>query len=428
MAANQKTANNFRQFRIVEKANKKEADIHIYTSIGESFWEEGFTAKHMVEQLQKLDKNAKLNIYINSGGGDAFEGKTIYNQLKRHIGEKHVYVDALAASAASVIAMAGDKIFMPKSALMMIHNPWSMGFGESKDLRKAADRLDIIRETTMDIYHERTGYDRDLIGEMMDEETWMTSEQAIRYGFADEETEEEIKAFNMVGVLYPVLNAPKEIQESIDPKPTTRVTIEHVTAEEETEQETVANEELEMADKSATIELTEDKLKELLANAAASAAESARESAEKAQKAHEEKVRVKESLASVDTKLQDLVAAGKVTPAVSEAHKKTIHAVAEADLAKALEMADELIETFSAIEGSLIDENIEAEGEVKEQNKEFKFSGKFDSTVTKESQIADEYIKYQVAEGRFGDYKEAAYAMYGEFSEELDDVISKTLK
>jgi len=141
-----------------------------------------------------------LELRINSGGGDVFDGRVI------------VYIDGIAASVASVIAMAGSEIHMSSNALMMIHNPWTpSAVGGADDLRDLANVLDKIRETIVTVYETRSGIDRDAIGLMMDEETWFTAAEAVNFGFADqivnasEETVASIKAFNYV-------NAPDWVQ------------------------------------------------------------------------------------------------------------------------------------------------------------------------------------------------------------------------
>ena len=150
-----------------------------------------------------------LELRINSGGGDVFEGQAIYSLLeswKTTTGNRViVYIDGIAASVASVIAMAGSEIHMSSNALMMIHNPWTpAAVGGSDDLRDLANVLDKIRETIVTVYETRSGIDRDAIGLMMDEETWFTAAEAVNFGFADqivnasEETVASIKAFNYV--------------------------------------------------------------------------------------------------------------------------------------------------------------------------------------------------------------------------------------
>lgn len=166
--------------------SKDEADIEIYSDIGESWWGESITAKKFKKDLEALGDVKKLNIYINSLGGSVFDGQAIYSQLKRHKAEKTVYIDGIAASIASVIALAGDKIIMPKNALFMIHRAWTFQIGNANDMRKMADDLDVVDETILNVYREKTALLRDEILELMDAETWMTADEALDYGFVDE--------------------------------------------------------------------------------------------------------------------------------------------------------------------------------------------------------------------------------------------------
>jgi len=151
------------------------------------------SAKYFREELSAHPDTKQINIYINSYGGSVFEGTAIYNQLKRHPAQKTVYIDGFACSVASIIAMAGDKIVMPKNAMMMIHNMWNIVMGNAKELRKAADDLDTISEGNRQAYLQKAGdklTEADLI-KMLDAETWLTAEQCIEYGLADEYAEKD---------------------------------------------------------------------------------------------------------------------------------------------------------------------------------------------------------------------------------------------
>src|SRR5690606_16890660 len=137
--------------------------------------------------------------YINSPGGDVFAGQAILSMLKRHSARKVVYVDGLAASAASIVAMAGDTIRMPRNAMMMIHNAWTITAGNANDLREVADALDRVSETMIAAYAEKTGLDRDEIKALLDAETWMTAEEAVEKGFANEIEEAKQVAASLRG-------------------------------------------------------------------------------------------------------------------------------------------------------------------------------------------------------------------------------------
>lgn len=145
------------------------------------------SAQHFREELAKYPDASEIRIYINSYGGSVFEGTAIYNQLKRHPAHKTVYVDGFACSIASVIAMAGDEVVMPRNTMMMIHNMWSCVCGNAAELRKAADDLDIINDAGRQAYLAKAGdkLTEQKLAEMMDAETWLTAAQCVEYGLAD---------------------------------------------------------------------------------------------------------------------------------------------------------------------------------------------------------------------------------------------------
>lgn len=188
-----------KKFWKMKKLNNS-AELILYGDISsESWWGDEITPKQMADELLALGNVSEILVRINSGGGDVFAGVAIHSMLKRHEANVTVYVDGLAASIASVIAMAGDKIIMPKGSMMMIHNPWSWTVGEAKDFRKMADTLDTIRESMLEIYSERTGMKPDDIKELLDAETWLTATEAVAKGFATEVEESQSVAASMKG-------------------------------------------------------------------------------------------------------------------------------------------------------------------------------------------------------------------------------------
>ncbi len=162
--------------------------IDIYGDIGESFWSESITDTDVKALLDQMEGD--VTVRINSPGGSVFDGFAIYNLLKQHDGEIHVKIDALAASAASVIAMAGDSIEMADNSLMMIHEPWSMALGDSSEMRKTAELLDKIRDSIVTTYKSKTDLSDDEIKQMMVDETWFNADEAIESGFATAKTGE----------------------------------------------------------------------------------------------------------------------------------------------------------------------------------------------------------------------------------------------
>lgn len=159
--------------------------ISIYDVIGEDWWTGGgFTAKRMAAALRSIGKN-EVTVNINSPGGDMFEGIAIYNLLREHPAKVTVNVMGLAASAASIIAMAGDEIRMGLGSFMMIHNAWGVVVGNRHDLSAASTLFDSFDSALADIYEARTGAKRAEIVQMMDAETFMSPTQAVDAGFAD---------------------------------------------------------------------------------------------------------------------------------------------------------------------------------------------------------------------------------------------------
>ena len=162
-----------------------DATISIFDVIGEDGWTGGgVTAKRISAALRSIG-NRDVIVRINSPGGDMFEGIAIYNLLRTHPAKVTVEVLGWAASAASIIAMAGDVIRMGLGSFMMVHNAWGLVIGNRHDLREAASLFDGFDAAIADIYQARTGMDRVGIERLMDAETFMTAAQAVEYGFAD---------------------------------------------------------------------------------------------------------------------------------------------------------------------------------------------------------------------------------------------------
>ena len=187
--------------RIFAAAKKNdELELLIYDSIGQSMWGGGVTAESVKQKLDEAGEVKKISVRINSPGGDVFEGSAIYSLLAQHKATVECFVDGLAASAAFTVAMAADTIHISESAMMMCHNAWGMCIGFSADMQKTAELLDKISTTMRDIYTKRCGMKADEVQKLMDDETFMTAEEAVEYGFADDvitrdaEAEEESKA------------------------------------------------------------------------------------------------------------------------------------------------------------------------------------------------------------------------------------------
>lgn len=159
--------------------------LHIYDGIGADMFGEGITAQQVAEELTAKTFSG-IVMRISSPGGDPFEAVAIYNLLRSQGKPITAIVDGIAASAASLLAMAGDTIQMGQSAMLMIHNAMKLTFGNATDMRSAADTLDKVSSVMRDIYVKRTGMSGDQVQHMMDAETWMNADEAVKLGFATE--------------------------------------------------------------------------------------------------------------------------------------------------------------------------------------------------------------------------------------------------
>jgi len=165
--------------------SSEENTINVFDVIGEDYWTgEGVTAKSVGKSLASM-KGKDITVNINSPGGSMFEGLAIYNQLREHDGKITVKVLGIAASAASVIAMAGDEIQVAKAGFIMIHNAWIYAAGNRIDLRELADYLEPFDKSMAQIYSDRTGMKSDAVVSMMDAETYISGSDAVEQGFAD---------------------------------------------------------------------------------------------------------------------------------------------------------------------------------------------------------------------------------------------------
>lgn len=162
---------------------KSEAEILLYGDVGDS-WFGGVTAKQFADDLKAIGDVSTIHLRINSAGGDVFDGLTIYRRLVDHPARIIVHIDSLAASIASVIAMAGDEILIAEAAQIMIHDAWGVAIGAADDMRSMADRLEITTASLRDIYVARTGNDAAKVEDWMGQETWFTAAEAVEQGFA----------------------------------------------------------------------------------------------------------------------------------------------------------------------------------------------------------------------------------------------------
>ena len=187
-----------KQWYSVNMAAPKAAEIFIYDHIGKDWWGDGSAveAKKFIKDVKALGDLDNITLRINSPGGAVFEGNAIYNFLQGLSATITVHIDGLAASMASVIAMVGDEVIMPANAMLMIHNPLSIVVGNAEEMRKRAEMLDKLKEGAITAYEGKSAMERSEIAKLMDEETWMTADEAVTWGFADKVAESSNIAAN----------------------------------------------------------------------------------------------------------------------------------------------------------------------------------------------------------------------------------------
>lgn len=168
-----------RSWYSVKALSVDEVEVLIYDEIG--VW--GISAKDFVAEIKGLDVST-IRLRINSPGGDVFDGIAILNALREHPAKVVVQVDALAASIASVIALAGDERIIASNAYFMVHNPWGLAIGDAAELRKFADLLERVGDTLVKEYASATGQSQRQIREWMNAETWFDADQSVEHGFA----------------------------------------------------------------------------------------------------------------------------------------------------------------------------------------------------------------------------------------------------
>jgi len=194
------------------------AEIAIFGEIGGFF--DGLDAKTVIEDIRaKIGNSPRVVVNICSPGGSVIDGLAIYAMLKSIPAQKEVRIAGVAASIASVIAMAGDKVVMPAAGLMMIHNPLAYAGGDSEELRKAADMLDTVKNSIVSAYALKTKRKDEEISEWMDGEKWMTAAEAKELGFCDEVEEFQAAACAVGKLTVPETFAALFSAPQVDPEP-----------------------------------------------------------------------------------------------------------------------------------------------------------------------------------------------------------------
>jgi ATP-dependent Clp protease protease subunit len=199
--------------------------LYIYGDIVSWAWDdEDTSAKSFKRDLDALGDITTLNLYINSPGGSVFEGVAISNIIKRHKAYVIVLIDGLAASIASVIAMAGDEVRMPRNTMMMIHNPWTFTWGNATELRKQADDLDRIGGSMKESYLAKAGdkLTPDKLTELLDAETWLSAQECLDFGLCDVvEDANQVAASVSKDLFAKYRNVPSDIAAKLNHEPET---------------------------------------------------------------------------------------------------------------------------------------------------------------------------------------------------------------
>lgn len=248
-------------------------DVYLYDEVG--FW----TLENIRDQI---GEESEITLHINSPGGSVFDGIAIYNILKQKK-QVNIIIEGLAASISSVIAMAGN-VTMMTGSMLMIHNPWTGAIGEAEDFAKIAETMKQIKNSIIDIYYSKTGIDKKKISQMMDDETWLSVDEAIKLGFADSSIEQpaiaakfDLKKFNFNKIPTEVKNmnienetAPAEIEETViesqEVSEQPEVISEQPEIQPETIEEPVAQEETAIEAQEETVTMTKTELENLIKN------------------------------------------------------------------------------------------------------------------------------------------------------------------
>jgi len=233
----------------------------------ESWWDDEVTPKMFRDELSQYP--GALTVRINSPGGDVSAGVSMYNMLNEHDGEVTVKVDGMAASIASLIAMAGDKIVMLPGSMMMVHNPWTFAAGNADDMEQVVEMLKKTGESMLPIYVARTGQSEEKIKELLKAETWMTAQDAVDLGFADEAIEPKTSLANALAkigdmkssmksaVMQPVMSMKAEVTNVADEPEEPVETPVEPTAPADEPTEAKVEEEVVVAEAKADVEITQ---------------------------------------------------------------------------------------------------------------------------------------------------------------------------
>lgn len=220
--------------KIKNKDDTTENILFLNGTIAEESWfDDDITPGLFKSELEK--NNGDITVWINSPGGDVIAAAQIYNMLMDHKGNVTVKIDGIAASAASVIAMAGTKVLMSPVSMMMIHNPMTLAFGDKTEMKRAISMLDEIKDSIVNAYEIKTSLSRDKISKLMDEETWMNANKAMEMGFCDDIMKREINEdldSPSISSMYSSVKVMNHLMDKIATKAKIKVLKKDVKAEE----------------------------------------------------------------------------------------------------------------------------------------------------------------------------------------------------
>nr|DAK10713.1 MAG TPA: Putative ATP dependent Clp protease [Bacteriophage sp.] len=180
-------------WNVMKNDEEKSAELILYGSIGSDEYWDDISDKAFKQDIENLGDVENITLYINSPGGSVFSAVAIANTLKNHKAKITANIDGLAASAATIITSACDTVRMPKNALFMVHNPITFAYGNNQDMQKTLEMLNKVKNSIIETYLNKAKTDKETLSELMDNETWMSAEEAKEYGFVDEILDESVE-------------------------------------------------------------------------------------------------------------------------------------------------------------------------------------------------------------------------------------------
>ena len=180
-------------WNVMKNDEEKSAELILYGSIGSDEYWDDISDKAFKQDIENLGDVENITLHINSPGGSVFSAVAIANTLKNHKAKITANIDGLAASAATIITSACDTVRMPKNALFMVHNPITFAYGNNQDMQKTLEMLNKVKNSIIETYLNKAKTDKETLSELMDNETWMSAEEAKEYGFIDEILDENVE-------------------------------------------------------------------------------------------------------------------------------------------------------------------------------------------------------------------------------------------